>query len=524
MLKYVFNNVEPRVDIPLRNVYTFNTMNDAVLEGTLYYVDESNFKAVIRRTDKPIGWGDFTITIHNLSGETKQDMILYNSGEGNCHTGTYRTKVPLEKVTFNPQKIPKILFQTTESKSTDNLTEYNSIATIIDANPEYTYVHFDSCERRAFIQRTFSENVLDTYDELVFTTTKIDFFRYCFLLAHGGCFIDGIKVPLRDMIKEEQVCNTKLTFSVAGHIEIQKILEKYVSEKQQGFLYKNKVIAGKYIIYIYPCQENTVFNFWTFGDSGVIAQSQEPWKHNLKVKVIDTETHTENILEIGSSAIPIKMVMMNPPEKEDDSALFEKIFSNVGRKHFDNISKIVKRHTCFAEGNIITDGYSYEINKDYTEKRYNLFSLAKKAQNIMEIGFNAGHSALIYLLANDTSKIQFFDLKYHDYAQPCFEYLDKEFPGRMSIVWGDSKETIPKFTTDIKYDLVHIDGGHTVEGALLDILNCKTLTNTDSIVIFDDTDLSRLYTLSRNLFAIGFIKEVKLPYYTHCHVGFKYNF
>lgn len=140
MSKYVFKNFDPRDDIPVKNKYSFKTLDNINLTGNLYYIDDYTFKAVIRSVDS---WGIFTITVHNLSGEGKQDIILYN-GDGNIHIGKYKTRVLLDKVIISPQKIPKVLFQTTESKHTDDFTEYNSTMSIIDANPEYTYIHFDS--------------------------------------------------------------------------------------------------------------------------------------------------------------------------------------------------------------------------------------------------------------------------------------------------------------------------------------------------------------------------------------------
>jgi hypothetical protein len=209
---------------------------------------------------------------------------------------------------------------------------------------------------------------------------------------------------------------------------------------------------------------------------------------------------------------------------EEDSIVYDNIFKEAGKKHFDALQDIVKSTGELLEGNVMCCGDPNAINEVLSPKRYNLFSLAKNAQNIMEIGFNAGHSALIYLMANDTSKIQFFDISCHKYAKLCFEYLDKEFPGRLSIVWGDSNVILPNFYTHIKYDLVHIDGGHELQIAVNDIVNTKKYCKPDTVVIFDDTNMEYLYDVIRKFMNVKYISHYHLPYYTIHHVGYKYNF
>lgn len=199
---------------------------------------------------------------------------------------------------------------------------------------------------------------------------------------------------------------------------------------------------------------------------------------------------------------------------------YERDIVGKGKVHVENLLKIVKKYDCFIEGHIfdipknLTDGYR--------EKRYNIYRLAKSAENIMEIGFNTGFSVLLYLIANDTSKIQLFDIGEYDYCRECYEYLDTQFPGRLSIVWGDSRETIPIFSTHIKYDLIHIDGGHESNIVIRDILNCQKLASSDTVVIIDDTHMLQIYELVVTFIRNGFITHVQLPYYTIFHVGIKY--
>jgi len=130
------------------------------------------------------------------------------------------------------------------------------------------------------------------------------------------------------------------------------------------------------------------------------------------------------------------------------------------------------------------------FNEDFFEKRYNLYQLAKDASTVMEIGINAGHSALIMLLANPKLKITFFDLSFHKYTVPCFDFLKERFPGQLALFIGDSRKTMPEFINkapDTKFDLIHIDGSHITNVVKSDIEYSRRMAGKDSLVILDDT-------------------------------------
>ena len=93
-------------------------------------------------------------------------------------------------------------------------------------------------------------------------------------------------------------------------------------------------------------------------------------------------------------------------------------------------------------------------------KQLNLYSLGRTAKNILEIGFNTGHSALLFLISNPESKLTCFDIVSHKYTMPCFEYLNSLFPGRINLIAGDSTITVPEFykvcSNINKFDLIFI--------------------------------------------------------------------
>lgn len=141
---------------------------------------------------------------------------------------------------------------------------------------------------------------------------------------------------------------------------------------------------------------------------------------------------------------------------------------------------------------------TYSPDDEYTAKEGNtgrypnyqklLFKLTNELQpkSILEIGFNAGHSACCFLNAAPNAKMVTFDLCRWDTEQPALEVLQKYFD--ISLVKGDSSKTIPEFFNgnDVKFDLAFIDGGHTHDIPYKDMINTKNQINSGGLLIVDD--------------------------------------
>ena len=107
----------------------------------------------------------------------------------------------------------------------------------------------------------------------------------------------------------------------------------------------------------------------------------------------------------------------------------------------------------------------------------------------MEIGFNAGHSAETLLSANPNTHLTSFDIGHVKAMQYGKEYIDATYPGRHTLILGDSTQTVGQFKQDNpnkRFDLIFIDGGHRYEVAKRDIVHSSGLAHSDTIVVVDD--------------------------------------
>jgi predicted O-methyltransferase YrrM len=110
-------------------------------------------------------------------------------------------------------------------------------------------------------------------------------------------------------------------------------------------------------------------------------------------------------------------------------------------------------------------------------------------RTIGEIGFNSGISSYNFLLANPKANVISFDLGEYDYVSEAKKIIDEAFPGRHTLIRGDSTETVSEFRNTrpkVKFDLIFLDGGHSYDIAMADLLNMKPLAKSNTVLVFDD--------------------------------------
>jgi hypothetical protein len=191
----------------------------------------------------------------------------------------------------------------------------------------------------------------------------------------------------------------------------------------------------------------------------------------------------------------------------------------------DELEHIVQCSDNF-EGNCFYTNKTFERNPQLINKQANLYWLGcKNYTNICEIGFNAGHSALLLLLGNTQSNIVFtvFDINHHIYMSQCYDYIKSKFPCvKFELIEGDSVISIPKWIQKYNkyesYDIIHIDGGHALNIIQNDFANSIKLLKKNGIIIVDDVQKLHINELVNTYIQSGMFEELHLletSFYPH---------
>ena len=138
-------------------------------------------------------------------------------------------------------------------------------------------------------------------------------------------------------------------------------------------------------------------------------------------------------------------------------------------------------------GGMNMDGFSKQIQPQV--KFLKDVVMKDDVKQVMEIGFNAGHSSELFLETNPNVHVTSFDIVQYNCVNVGKKFIDEKFPNRHTLIKGDSLKTVPEYASknNAKFDVIFIDGGHTYEVSKGDIINCKPLAHKDTVVIMDDT-------------------------------------
>jgi hypothetical protein len=112
---------------------------------------------------------------------------------------------------------------------------------------------------------------------------------------------------------------------------------------------------------------------------------------------------------------------------------------------------------------------------DLAPARRNLWRATRFKNSMLEVGVNAGHSALLALSGNPRLKYTGVDIGVHEYTERCIRYLANEFPDRVRYLQGDSRDVLPELAAnhaEWDFDIYHVDGGHTDDVCRADVGNC----------------------------------------------------
>lgn len=259
--------LKPRIDVPIQNSFEFLNSGNLDLHIVIYWISKNKCKIIIRRLDDEGGWeNNIQLRLFSLDQSSSQ-MIHIGKNNQNEKIIKQTTTIDLEKIQFKTQKIPKVIIQTDETTKPRCLLHWNSILTLIELNPEYEYRYYDMSDRREFIKKNFESDVVFAYDSLVPGSFRSDMFRFCYLLIHGGCYMDCktiARAPLRDMIEphEDYVLtidwDVKNTFTgimimISGIPELRGCIDSIVENVKKNLFYSDPLdftgpgLLGKFL-------------------------------------------------------------------------------------------------------------------------------------------------------------------------------------------------------------------------------------------------------------------------------------
>jgi predicted O-methyltransferase YrrM len=120
-----------------------------------------------------------------------------------------------------------------------------------------------------------------------------------------------------------------------------------------------------------------------------------------------------------------------------------------------------------------------------------------KAKNYLEIGTRRGWSAAMAATSSPECEIYCFDMWQPNYSSadnPGPDFVQNEmaklgYNKKINFISGDSHQTVPEFfkkNPDLFFDVILVDGDHSVEGALDDLRNTMGRVNPGGFLIFDD--------------------------------------
>lgn len=113
-------------------------------------------------------------------------------------------------------------------------------------------------------------------------------------------------------------------------------------------------------------------------------------------------------------------------------------------------------------------------------------------KHICEIGFNAGHSAIIFLASNPMATLTSFDLGSLTWSKAMVQHVKGLFPGRFTYIQGNSFNTVPAYGQRLQAhqekhcDLFFVDGDHSYEAAKKDFHHALQVLSDVGYLMADD--------------------------------------
>lgn len=138
-----------------------------------------------------------------------------------------------------------------------------------------------------------------------------------------------------------------------------------------------------------------------------------------------------------------------------------------------------------------------------------------RSATICEVGFNAGHSAAVFLTANPSAHYVGFDLGTLGWSAAQRSLVNTMFPGRIEHIIGSSFQTVPRYHQQhpaFSCDLWSVDGDHGPDAAK-DFAAARAMATRGGLVLADDHTASfpAVVAIWQSLVDGGHLETI------HCH-------
>ena len=205
----------------------------------------------------------------------------------------------------------------------------------------------------------------------------------------------------------------------------------------------------------------------------------------------------------GRRLLPGKPIPPTEPDYSIRRDTLDEVFAERFRSRLARIAELVKQSGESLEGNIfyadLDNRYVGQPPEDgLAPARRNVWRAVRFKERLLEVGVNAGHSALLALSSSARLEYYGVDNMSHAYTAECIDFLKGEFPGRVHLFTGDSREVLPWLVNrraELAFDIFHVDGGHTDEVSRSDMGNCIRIASGQRgrHVLLDDVHASWIF-------------------------------
>jgi precorrin-6B methylase 2 len=224
----------------------------------------------------------------------------------------------------------------------------------------------------------------------------------------------------------------------------------------------------------------------------------------------------------GSSLTSRGMEVVNKTacQIEMERILLTDSWKNVNLGDLQEVIKLLDVAAPMSLDGDMSEGHSGQT--EMMTERMIYYSLASLScvKTICEVGFNAGHSALLWLHANPKAEVIMFDIFTHNYSAKGEAFLRNytalNAAERLVIHKGDSNSTLRSFHSAHpmkKCDVISVDGAHGYEDVIQDFRGMKKMADQQwHVGLVDDTPCPKAYCVDapiKKLVSRGVIKLLK---------------